>query len=329
MIPQVATKPTRKDRLGTILARIGSIRNTYTVTPGVYAVGTPTPESPVLISANYKLSFDALRFALANISAWILVLDTRGVNVWCAAGKGTFSTAELVLSLQQYKVDQVVSHRQLVVPQLAATAVSAQDVKDKSGFRVRFGPVHVRDLAAFLQDKMSADETMRMVTFTFFERAVLVPVEMYLLLKPLLFILVFCFLLSGIGGEGFFSFNRMGSRGGILAITTLLGIAGGGILVPLLLPWLPGRQFWLKGMLPGVAAGFLSWFFYGNLVNGYEVVALFFWSFSVSSYLAMNFTGSTPFTSPSGVEYEMKRGIVAQSISAVIALVFWIVGSFG
>ncbi len=324
----MATKPTRKDRLGTILARIGSIRNTYTVTPGVYALGTPTPESPVLVSANYKLSFDALRFALANISAWILVLDTRGVNVWCAAGKGTFSTAELVLSLQQYKVEQVVSHRQLVVPQLAATAVSAQNVKDKSGFRVRFGPVHVRDLAAFLQDKMNGDEIMRMVTFTFFERAVLVPVEMYLLLKPLLFIFAFCFLVSGIGNDGFFAMDAMVSRGQILVMTTLFGVVGGGIMVPLLLPWLPGRQFWLKGVMPGIAAGFMSWLFYGNLVNGYEIAALFFWSFAVSSYLAMNYTGSTPFTSPSGVEYEMKRGIVAQGISAVIALVFWIVGSF-
>ena len=49
----------------------------------------------MLVTANYKLSFDSLRFALATIDAWLLVTDTRGINVWCAAGKGTFSASEV------------------------------------------------------------------------------------------------------------------------------------------------------------------------------------------------------------------------------------------
>ena len=68
----------------------------YTVEPGLYAVGKPDERSPVLVTANYKLSFDKLRNELTGRNVWILVLDTKGINVWCSAGKGTFGTMELV-----------------------------------------------------------------------------------------------------------------------------------------------------------------------------------------------------------------------------------------
>ena len=67
----------------------------YTVEPGLYSVGNPGNDSPVLVSANYKLTFDVLRRNLAGLNCWLLILDTKGINVWCAAGKGTFGTDEL------------------------------------------------------------------------------------------------------------------------------------------------------------------------------------------------------------------------------------------
>ncbi|RXM20875.1 acetyl-CoA synthase subunit gamma, partial [Citrobacter sp. AAK_AS5] len=76
-------------------------RMDYRVAPGLYAVGEPTADSPVLVTANYKLTFDGLRSELGGVDAWMLVLDTLGVNVWCAAGKGTFSTAELARRVRE------------------------------------------------------------------------------------------------------------------------------------------------------------------------------------------------------------------------------------
>ena len=75
--------------------RWGIGRMNYRVDPGLYSLGNPDALSPVLVSANYKMSFDRLRESLPGRNAWILVLDTDGVNVWCAAGKGTFGTEEL------------------------------------------------------------------------------------------------------------------------------------------------------------------------------------------------------------------------------------------
>ncbi|MBT8353726.1 MAG: hypothetical protein KJO60_04325 [Desulfofustis sp.] len=74
---------------------MGIARTTYKVNPGLYCVGTPSEDSPVLVTANYKLSFDTLRFNLQGEDLWILVVDTRGINVWCAAGRGHFPQMKL------------------------------------------------------------------------------------------------------------------------------------------------------------------------------------------------------------------------------------------
>ena len=118
-IPRVVTKLSRADQAGTWKVRCGISRDRYKVAPGLYAVGQPTSASVVLVSANYKLSFDRLRSQLGGLDAWILVLDTRGINVWCAAGKGTFGTDEIIARARAARLDEVVGHRQLVVPQLA------------------------------------------------------------------------------------------------------------------------------------------------------------------------------------------------------------------
>lgn len=326
-VPVAATRPSLRDRMQTVLARIGPIRNTYAIPPGLYAVGSPSAESPVLVSANYKLSFDALRFELGNVSAWLLVIDTRGINVWCAAGKGTFSTEEIVHSLNRFSVERVVSDRCLIVPQLAGPAVCAADVKARSGFSVLFGPVRSKDLEAYLQNDCEATDKMRMVTFSLKERAELVPVEFYLLLKPLLIILPLCLIISGIG-PGLFSIQAMLDRGGLLMAATMAAIVVGGGLVPVLLPWLPGRQFWIKGVLPGFIAGYGVLYWGGHGAEISVGVPLLLWTVTVSSYLAMNFTGSTPFTSPSGVEYEMRRGLPVQVICTIAAAGFWIAQPF-
>ena len=91
-IPQVATKLSFQDTLGSWKCRWSIGRMNYMVDPGLYAVGQPDETSPVLVTANYKMTFDRLREQLGGLNLWIVVLDTDGVNVWCAAGKGTFGT---------------------------------------------------------------------------------------------------------------------------------------------------------------------------------------------------------------------------------------------
>lgn len=326
-IPQVATTASWPDRLGTVGTRIGVIRRRYRVAPGLYAVGAPGPISPVLVTANYKLSFDSLRFALGTIDAWLLVVDTRGINVWCAAGKGTFSAAEVSEVVRRSRLTEVVSHRQLVLPQLAAPGVTAREVTRGCGFSVRFGPVRAADLSACLERGGQCDEAMREVTFTLAERAVLIPVELYLLVRPLFGLVLLAIILSAIG-PGLFSPTAAMHRGIILLGATGLGILGGAVLVPLLLPWLPARQFWLKGVFTGLAVAALARPLVVSILSGVEQTALALWTMTVSSYLAMNFTGSTPFTSLSGVEREMRRGLPVQLLAVCAAAALWVAAPF-
>jgi len=326
-VPRVKTQLERTDFLGTIITRLGIERDHYKIAPGLYCVGSPGQDSPVLVTANYKLSFDTLRRELTSLDAWILVVDTRGINVWCAAGKGLFCTREVVRCVNRSMLKKVVRHNQLILPQLAATGVSAHRVKKESGFAVLWGPVRAKDIQGFLAKGGNDDKSMRRVTFSMGERIVLIPVELSHLPKPTMWLLPAIFLLSGIG-TNFFSISEAFSRGWMVLAAYAAGILGGAVAAPVLLPWIPGRAFALKGLLTGIAAGLAVVTIFYSAIIWAEALALLLITMVISSYLAMNFTGSTPFTSPSGVEKEMRKAIPLQAAVALIALVTWVAAAF-
>jgi hypothetical protein len=327
MIPRVHTRLNREDRMGTVCARLGIGRDSYRIAPGLYGIGSPDDGSPVMVTANYKLTFDSLRGSLAGIDAWILVLDTKSINVWCAAGKGTFSTLEVAERVKAVALDKAVTHRRLILPQLSATGVSARQVKRMCGFEVVWGPVQARHIKAFLDAGMQATPTMRKVTFTLRERVVLIPVELNHVGKPTLYLLPALFLLSGLG-PGIFSISAAASRGISAMLAYVLAVVVGAILAPIFMPWLPGRAFALKGTVIGAAAGALLSAGLAERLALLEMLALTLLIMAVSSYLAMNFTGSTPFTSPTGVEKEMRRAIPAQAVGALAAVMIWVSAGF-
>ncbi len=324
MVPQVKTCLGPGDWLGSLRARLGISRDRYRIAPGLYSVGAAGVDSPVLVTANYKLSFDALRRELAGVDAWILVLDTRGVNVWCAAGKKTFGTDELIRQVQRTRLEGIVRHRQLILPQLGAPGVAGHQVRRNCGFSVIWGPIRARDLKNFLAADQEAGPSMRQLTFSVLERLVLIPVEISLIVKPSLWVLLAIFALSAIGPQ--FSMMLAWQRGLTLALAYGVGVVSGAVAAPLLLPWLPWRSFYLKGLLTGLIGGLAA--VVGLRVVGWDAVAMVLLSMAVSSYAAMNFTGATPYASPSGVEKEMRRGIPIQ-IAALVATVFlWVGGRF-
>ncbi|MCL5257123.1 MAG: mercury methylation corrinoid protein HgcA, partial [Chloroflexi bacterium] len=175
-IKRTASTVTGANRWDHFLARWGWKRSEHLVEPGLYALGNPTPGSPVFVTANYTLSFDALRSSLAGLDCYIMVLDTKGINVWCAAGKGTFSTAEVLNRIEKTGLADIVSHRLLILPQLSAPGVAGHRVEKRSGFAVEFGPIRASDLPEYLKTN-SATPEMRRVRFGLRDRLILVPVE--------------------------------------------------------------------------------------------------------------------------------------------------------
>ncbi len=318
-VERVATRWTWRDRVGAAAVRAGlRRRGGYAVPPGLYAAGRPTAASPLLASANYKLSFDLLRRRLAGLDAWILVLDTKGINVWCAAGKGTFGTEELVRRLEAAAAARVVGRKTIILPQLAAPGVAAHEVLRRSGFRVVFGPVRAADLPAFLAAGMRATAGMRRVRFDFPDRLAVVPVELVQRAGPALLIMAALFLLSGASREGY---RLATGQWPFLAAAVGANFLAGTVLTPLLLPWLPGRALSLKGAEIGLATGAALWWLGGLGPVGGAAVALL--SAAAGSFLGLIFTGSTPYTSVSGVKREMRLAIPAQIAVAVAGLILW------
>lgn len=326
-MPRVSTALSARDYAGSIGARTGFFRNDYKVTPGLYAIGKPSKESAVVVTANYKLTFDTVRTALSSLDLWLLVVDTRGINVWCAAGKGTFSTEEVAYQVQRTHLSDVVTHKTLILPQLSAAGVAAMKLKERCGFRGTFGPVRISDLPSFLENTAHTDEQMRSVTFTLRERAVLVPVEVCLIYKPLAIVLLAVTLISGIGPD-IYSATTAISRGSQFLMATLLAILAGAVITPVCLPWIPGRQFWLKGLQTSLVAALYLGVHYPETLGTAATLALMAWVLASGSYMAMNFTGSTPYTSLTGVEVEMRRGLVVQTVLMGLAIILWLAAPF-
>jgi hypothetical protein len=330
-ILRVTTDITWRDRLGAWRARWGIGRMSFRIEPGLYAVGSPTAESPVFVTANYKMSFDRLRSALKNIDGWILILDTKAVNVWCSAGKGTFGTNELVNRIGTVRLPEIVSHRRLILPQLSATGVSAHEVKKRCGFRVIYGPVRADDIPVFLNARMKATPEMRRVEFPFKDRIVLAPVEIVGHGKYGLLAMAVMFLLAGLGSDGY-SLSRLFSFGLWGAILLLAAWVFGAVMTPAFLPWLPGRAFSVKGAWVGVVLLIIS----GVVFSAYPHVfhswaSALAWLFiipSVTSFLGMEFTGSSTYTSLSGVRKEMRLAVPLQIAGAAAGTILWIAGLF-
>ena len=322
-IAEVSSKWAPSDYVGTAMVRLSVMRKDYKVKPGLYRIGEPGQQSDVFVSANYKLSFDILRRNLAGLNAWILVLDTKGINVWCAAGKGSFGTMELIAKIHQTGLGNMVGHRRLIVPQLGAPGIAAHEVRASTGFKVKYGPVRAEDIKAFVTAGYKADETMRTVRFSLLDRLILIPVEVvnslkYLLIALLLFVI---FAVIDIDGNAI----HFLPENALLPLAVLMtAYLSGTFLSPLLLPWIPSRYFAAKGLI----VGFISYItIYYLLFHSFGIVSLAGWmllSLAISSFLAMNFTGATTYTSLSGVRKEMKFFVPVQLGLSVLGIVLLI-----
>jgi hypothetical protein len=309
---------TFSNRLDHLLARWGWKRESHRVEPGLYRLGNPDPDSPVFASANYTLSFDALRSALAGIDAWILVLDTKGINVWCAAGKGTFGTEELVRRIGCTGLPAIVKHQKIIVPQLGAPGIAWPEVMRKSKFLVEFGPVRARDLPEYLKTH-KATAAMRMVEFPLKERLVLTPVEFIHTALAMVIVAALLWLLAG----------------PVAALAGVSAVFAGTVLFPALLPYIPTQDFSTKGLILGliIAIPFAVSFGTNPTLPGWAnaagaAVALLIMP-AVIAYFALNFTGCTTFTSRTGVKKEIFRYVPVMALLAGAGVILGIALGIG
>ena len=320
-VPQLSTALAARDHLGAWKARWGINRMNYLVPAGLYAIGEPTPEAPVLVTANYKMSYDLVRQALAGRNVWLLVLETFGINVWCAAGKGTFGTNELVGRVAATGLSKVVSHRRLILPILGAPGVAAHEVKRRSGFCVAYGTIRAKDLPAYLDGAELTTPAMQEISFSLYERLVLVPVEMVLVLKSV-----------SLAGAALYlaAVLLYGESAALATLGAYLGAVFTGVAVaPVLLPFIPGKSFAVKGALAGIAFSAGCYLLAGGAGWSLPVtLACFLTLPALSAFYALNFTGCTTYTSRSGVQKEMRLGLPVMGGALLASLILVLAGRF-
>jgi hypothetical protein len=301
-IKSTTSELTGHDTWQHVKARLGYHRMNMMVEPGLYALGRPKRNSPVFVSANYQLSLDALRSNLGGVDSYILVINTHGINVWCAAGKGTFGTDEVVRSVSATDLADVVDHRVLILPQLGAPGVSAQEVRKRTGFRVEYGPVRAEDVPEYLRLGHATAE-MRTVKFPLRDRATLVPVEVVRELPLLVTVSLLLYFTVGLVPS-------------LMAVATLLA---GMALFPLFLPHIPTKDFASKGLVLGLMVSLpFAWLMIppGASVGkdiAYAVLAPLFMA-PIVSFLALGFTGSSTYASRTCVRREIYTYIPVMAI---------------
>ncbi len=303
---------TFNDRVDHFLARWGYRRAYHRVEPGLYSLGKPTPESPVFVTANYTLSFDALRSNLKGMDCYILILDTKGINVWCAAGKGTFGTEELMNRIKVTGLENVVSHRKVILPQLGAAGVSAFSLREWCGWNVEYGPVRAEDLQEYLKSHKATDG-MRRVRFPLWDRVQLIPIE-----------LVSAFLVMAVAAIVLYF-----AMGLTASLAVLAAVLAGVALFPAVLPYIPVKDFSAKGLILGliVALPFAYYVFTkqgDTLPNALAALGYLLAMPPVTAYLALNFTGCSTFTSRTGVRKEIYRYIPPMAVAFALGMLVFV-----
>jgi hypothetical protein len=325
----IKTELNKKDKLDGYKVRWGINRNNYKVSPGLYAIGNPDSKSNVLVTANYKLTLDKLRVELSHLNLCIVILDTKGINVWCAAGKGTFGTTELIGRIRKVQLNKVVEHNKIILPQLSAPGVSAHVVTKMSGFKVIYGPIRAKDIREYLKEGLKASEAMREVKFNLMDRLVVTPIEIVHILKNLP-IIYFIYLILNIARPEEIHFGIVVNNAFLNSMPYFSALFIGAFLFPILLPYIPFNAFSLKGMLLGliwstISIGFGDFFKYESNMLVYIGNTLIITS--IITFLGLNFTGSTTYTSLSGVKLETKWATIGTGAASLVGVFLIVINS--
>ncbi|MDY7077097.1 MAG: HgcAB-like fusion protein [Chloroflexota bacterium] len=137
---------------------------------GVIKIGNPDRQSPVFLTCNFHLTVERVKRALRGMDCYLLIANSRGINVWCAATGGLFTNHDAISALKTSGIDDLVDHRQVILPQLAAAGIETKVVQKKTGWRVVWGPVYAEDIPAFVKNEFDKTPDMRTAEFPWIQR---------------------------------------------------------------------------------------------------------------------------------------------------------------
>lgn len=246
---------------------------------GLVRIGAPGRSSPVFVTGNFTLTVRRLRDALAGYDAWLLVADSKGINVWCAAGGGHLTHHDIIAAIRVTGLAEKVDGREIVLPQLCATGVERRKITETTGFATRWGPARLEDLPAFLDRGarvVKADRFMRFPAWERMEMALLWAAPMLALALPILAVA--------------FGLATMAASGAAIALL-VFGMFG-------LLPWLDmnGARRFLSFAICAAVAGLIGCAILAALgaAAPAHVAAAIGAGVMAAGVLSIDFAGTTP-----------------------------------
>lgn len=156
----------------------------------LYKVGNPNEKSHVIVTGNYELTVRRVAKAIQGSDCWLLVCDSRGINVWCSTLSGHFSGKSIIQAIKLTNLAKYVSRKRIILPQLCAAGVDLEAIIKETGFRAVFGPVYIERINDFINRR--ADEAeIRKVKFEFKQRIEMAIGSPIILMALLSFIYLF------------------------------------------------------------------------------------------------------------------------------------------
>ena len=253
---------------------------------GLIILGNPGRNAPVFLTGNYRLTVERVKRALRGLDAYLLVVDSAGISVWCASAGGYLTNHQVISAIKTSGIEGLVNHRTVILPQLAAVGVEPRVIRQKTGWNIVFGPVYAKDIPPFLSQGCEKTPEMRQVSFDITQR-----IEMAVM---------WAFPLSALGAF----FTSLIRPGAVLPLIALIwGLSLGVFLAfPLYARWLNP-----KGHFPDFARGGLQALFwslvilgivgYTELTGRFDRNTVFNWglvALGLVALLGFDMTGNTP-----------------------------------
>ncbi len=137
---------------------------------GYQRIGNPNEDSPVLLTCNFHLTILRLKKATIGLNYHLLVANSKGINVWCAATGDSLNNHSVISVIKTSGIEDKVNHRKIILPQLAAPGIESKVIQKNIGWKIIWGPVDAKDIPEFCESNYIKSDEMKKVKFKFFQR---------------------------------------------------------------------------------------------------------------------------------------------------------------
>ena len=299
------------------------------IEPGIYRSGNPTKNSPIIVTSNYDFTYIKVMRSLLHIDAWVLCVDSNGINVWCAARGNDFGNEQILEAVEATGIQKYTEEDILILPQLSAGGVSIPQLPKKSEnfpFKIKFGSVWSKHLPQYLEEKpIKKPDYMKLAKFSLSHR-------MRSWVTHTTFLLRKIFLLPIIGFFIIFLLCLPWINKLTWVAELISWIVISNALIAILFPLSSFTRSFIKkgmifGLLTSLVLGGISWLLHGSLIFILLNVILFFW---IAFFSTMSFSGYTMATSPREIQEEYssfkrlnKFLLITGIVLSIIGIVFY------